>query len=167
MRTLTEIESSALERPGIRNFDIRFTQWLAAHSVTLLRVGIGIVFLWFGALKFFPGLSPAEALVGQTIGKMTFGLVPPTVATIFTAALESLIGLGLLTGRYLRLTLLMLGMQMLGGLAPLFLFPEQTFASFPFVPTLEGQYILKNVVLIAGAMVVGSTVRGGRLTPED
>ena len=102
--------------------------------------------------------APASLLVITPTGRR---------AESIGAALESLIGLGLLTGRYLRLTLLMLGMQMLGTLAPLFLFPEQTFASFPFVPTLEGQYILKNVVLIAGAMVVGSTVRGGRLTPED
>ena len=55
---------------------------------------------------------------------------------------------------------------MAGTITPLFLFPEETFVSFPFVPTLEGQYIIKNVVLVAAAIVLGATVRGGDLTAE-
>jgi hypothetical protein len=52
---------------------------------------------------------------------------------------------------------------MLGTMLPLVFFPSQTFSSFPFVPTLEGQYIIKNLVLVSAAIVVGATVRGGRL----
>lgn len=132
----------------------------------MLRFGLGIVFLWFGALKFFPGASPAEALAARTIEVMSFGLIGPSVSLPVRAAWESLIGLGLLTGRYLRATLLLLAVQMLGTLTPLLFFPAETFSIFPFAPTLEGQYIIKNVVLIGAAMVVGATVRGGRLEPD-
>jgi uncharacterized membrane protein YkgB len=54
---------------------------------------------------------------------------------------------------------------MLGTITPLFLFPELCFNQFPFAPTLEGQYIIKNVVLISAGIVIGATVRGGQLTP--
>ena len=146
--------------------DVRITATLARWGVPVLRIGLGVVFLWFGFLKFFPGASPAEALAARTIEVMSFGLVGPTVSLPALAAWESLIGLGLLTGRYLRATLLLLALQMLGTLTPLLFFPEETFSIFPFAPTLEGQYIIKNVVLIGAAMVVGATVRGGRLEPD-
>ena len=146
--------------------DVRITATLARWGVPVLRIGLGVVFLWFGFLKFFPGASPAEALAARTIEVMSFGLVGPSVSLPALAAWESLIGLGLLTGRYLRATLLLLALQMLGTLTPLLFFPEETFSIFPFAPTLEGQYIIKNVVLIGAAMVVGATVRGGRLEPD-
>ena len=146
--------------------DVRITATLARLGVPVLRIGLGVVFLWFGALKFFPGASPAEALAARTIEVMSFGLVGPAVSLPVLAAWESLIGLGLLTGRFLRATLLLLAVQMLGTLTPLLFFPAETFSIFPFAPTLEGQYIIKNVVLIGAAMVVGATVRGGRLEPD-
>ena len=146
--------------------DVRITATLARWGVPVLRIGLGVVFLWFGFLKFFPGASPAEALAARTIEVMSFGLVGPAVSLPALAAWESLIGLGLLTGRYLRATLFLLALQMLGTLTPLLFFPEETFSIFPFAPTLEGQYIIKNVVLIGAAMVVGATVRGGRLEPD-
>jgi hypothetical protein len=82
------------------------------------------------------------------------------------ASWECFIGLGLLTKRASRLTLLLLYLQMAGTLTPLFLFPNETFQSFPFVPTLEGQYIIKNLVLISAGIAVGATVRGGRIVAE-
>ena len=82
------------------------------------------------------------------------------------AVWECAIGIGLLTARFLRATLLLLVVQMAGTITPLFLFPDQTFTAFPYAPTLEGQYIIKNIVLVAAAMVVGATVRGGGLTSE-
>jgi len=66
----------------------------------------------------------------------------------------------------MRATLLLLALQMAGTLTPLVLFPAEVFTRIPYAPTLEGQYIIKNVVLIAAAMVVGATVRGGRIEPE-
>ncbi len=76
------------------------------------------------------------------------------------------IGLGMFLGRWMRLTLLLLFVQMLGTITPLFLFPAETWTIFPFAPTLEGQYIIKNVVLVSAAIVLGATVRGGELVPE-
>jgi uncharacterized membrane protein YphA (DoxX/SURF4 family) len=151
---------------SLRPLDARVTSWMAEHGVTFARVALGVVFFWFGILKFFPGLSSAEELAGKTIELMTFGIVPPSVALPVLAAWETLIGLGLLLGVALRATLLLLFLQMFGTLMPLALFPSETFAVFPLVPTLEGQYIIKNVVLISAAIVVGATVRGGRLVAK-
>jgi uncharacterized membrane protein YphA (DoxX/SURF4 family) len=137
---------------------------MARHGILLLRWSLGIVFFWFGVLKFFPGLSPAQNLAGTTIATLSFGLVPPQTAVIILAAWECLIGLGLIFGVYLRTTLFLLWLQMIGTITPLFLFPEACFVSVPFVPTLEGQYIIKNLVLISAGLVIGATVRGGRLT---
>ena len=146
--------------------DRRITEWMAAHGVTLLRIALGVVFLWFGALKLVPGLSPAETLAGRTIEALTFGLVPAAVAVPFLALWEVAIGVGLLIGRWMRVTLALLFVQMLGTITPLFLFPAETWQVFPIAPTLEGQYIIKNIVLVSAAIVLGATVRGGELTPE-
>jgi uncharacterized membrane protein YkgB len=146
--------------------DVRITAALARLGVPVLRIGLGIVFLWFGVLKFFPGASPAEELAARTIQTLTGGAVGPSLSLPVLATWESLIGLGLLTSRFLRATLFLLAVQMLGTLTPLLLFPAETFTVFPVAPTLEGQYIIKNVVLVGAAMVVGATVRGGHLDPE-
>jgi uncharacterized membrane protein YkgB len=82
----------------------------------------------------------------------------------FLAVWEMVIGLGFITGRFMRLTILLLFLQMPGTISPVFLRPDLVFHQFPFVLTLEGQYIVKNMVLISAALVVGSTVRGGGLT---
>lgn len=145
--------------------DVRITGWMARHGVTLTRLALGIVFLWFGAIKFVPGWSPAADLATRTISTLSFGMVPPNVSLPILAAWESLIGIGLLSGRYLRTTLLLLFVQMPGTLMPLFLFPGETFRAFPYAPTLEGQYIIKNLVLVGAAIVIGATVRGGQLLP--
>jgi uncharacterized membrane protein YphA (DoxX/SURF4 family) len=144
--------------------DASLAGWMARHGVLLLRLSLGIVFFWFGFLKFFPGLSPAQTLAGNTMSALSFGLLSPHTAVLILAVWECLIGIGLLTGLYLRATLFLLWLQMLGTITPLFLFPNLCFASIPFVPTLEGQYIIKNLVLISAGLVIGATVRGGRLT---
>jgi uncharacterized membrane protein YkgB len=144
--------------------DVRITAWMARHGITFTRIALGIVFLWFGAIKFVPGWSPAADLATRTIAKLTGGLVPPSLALPILATWEVLIGLGLLSGAFLRATLLLLFLQMPGTLLPLAFFPGETFIAFPHAPTLEGQYIIKNLVLISAAIVVGATVRGGRLS---
>jgi uncharacterized membrane protein YphA (DoxX/SURF4 family) len=146
--------------------DTRLTNWMARYGITLTRIGLGIVFLWFGVLKFFPGLSPAQDLAARTIDKLTFGIVQPNIAIPVLATWECLIGLGLLTGLFMRATLLLLFVQMLGTILPLFFFPTETFTQFPYAPTLEGQYIIKNLVLVAAALTVGATVRGGKMIAD-
>lgn len=146
--------------------DDRITLFMRRNGILFLRISLGIVFFWFGFLKFFPGVSPADQIATETISKLTFGFIEPNVSIIILAIWETLIGIGLLTGKYLRITLLLLFAQMIGTMTPLILFPEETFTRFPFVPTLEGQYIIKNLVLISAGLVVGATVRGGGIVEE-
>jgi uncharacterized membrane protein YphA (DoxX/SURF4 family) len=146
--------------------DARITSWMARYGLLLLRMSLGVVFLWFGALKFFPGLSPATDLAARTIEKLSFGTVHSSFSVPFLAGWECLIGLGLLSGAFMRVTLLLLALQMAGTLTPLVLFPAEVFRHIPYAPTLEGQYIIKNAVLISAAIVLGATVRGGGLVSE-
>jgi uncharacterized membrane protein YkgB len=146
--------------------DARLTRWMARHGVPLLRMSLGIVFIWFGALKFFPGLSPAQDLAARTIERLSFGMVGASISVPVLALWECVIGLGLLSGRFMRATLLLLAAQMAGTLTPLLLFPGEVFTRIPYAPTLEGQYIIKNAVLISAAIVIGATVRGGGLVAE-
>jgi uncharacterized membrane protein YphA (DoxX/SURF4 family) len=146
--------------------DRRITGWMADHGMLLLRIALGVVFFWFGALKLIPDASPAEALAGQTIERLSGGLVAAGTALPILALWEVAIGVGLFIGRGMRITLFLLFVQMLGTITPLFLFPTETFSQFPWAPTLEGQYIIKNVVIVAAAIVLGATVRGGQLTAE-
>lgn len=152
--------------PPLEPIDIRITAWMARNGIVLTRVALGVIFLWFGALKFIPGWSPAEGLAARTIARLTFGAVQPAVGVPILATWECLIGLGLLSGKFLRVTLLLLFLQMPGTMLPLVFFPNETFTIFPVAPTLEGQYIIKNLVLIGAAIVVGATVRGGRLRAQ-
>jgi uncharacterized membrane protein YphA (DoxX/SURF4 family) len=150
-------------RKLVATIDIRLTNWMAQNGVRLLRISLGIVFFWFGVLKFFPSLSPAEDLAARTIAILTFGLMPASVSVLILAAWECLIGLGLIFGVFMRATLFLLWLQMLGTITPIFFFPHEVFAHIPYAPTLEGQYIIKNIVLVSAGIVIGATVRGGRL----
>lgn len=142
--------------------DIQITEWMAKYGLASLRVGLGIIFFWFGALKFFPGLSPAEELVRNTIY-----FVKPDLFIPILAIWEVLIGLGLIAGKFMRTTLLLLFLQMPGTVLPVFLLPDVVWTSFPFGLTLEGQYIVKNLVLVSAGLVLGATVRGGRLIADS
>jgi uncharacterized membrane protein YphA (DoxX/SURF4 family) len=153
-------------RLRLDRLDTRLTGWMARYSIPLLRIGLGVVFLWFGTLKFVPGLSPAQELAADTISLLTFGLVQPALSLPLLALWECLIGLGLIAGRWTRATLLLLWSQMIGTITPLLLFPAEAFVWIPFAPTLEGQYIIKNIVLICAGLVIGATARGGHLVAE-
>jgi uncharacterized membrane protein YkgB len=144
---------------AIEPLDIRITGWMREHGIQLTRIALGIVFTWFGALKFFPNLSPAEELASRTMERISFGQLGSPASLYLLASWEVLIGLGLLARRFLRTTLFLLFVQMAGTLLPLVLFPTETFTRFPYAPTLEGQYIIKNLVLLGAAVVVGATVR--------
>ena len=129
------------------------------YGLVTLRISLGIVFLWFGFLKFFPNVSPAETLATDTIDVITFGLISHAVGIKILAVWETIIGLGFLFNKFQRTVLLLLWMQMAGAWMPLVIFPEQMFIIFPFVLTLEGQYIVKNLVLIAATFVLGAYVK--------
>jgi uncharacterized membrane protein YphA (DoxX/SURF4 family) len=152
--------------PLFDRLDKAITTWMARYGLLFLRLSLGLVFFWFGSLKFFPGLSPAQDLATRTIETLSFGLIKPGASIYILAVWECLIGLGLLAGRFMRATLLLLFVQMLGTIAPIFLFPGEVFARIPYAPTLEGQYIIKNLVLISAGLVLGATVRGGGMVVE-
>ena len=146
--------------------DVQVTSRMAQHGVRLLSISLGVVFFWFGVLKFFPGSSPAEDLATKTITMLTVGLIPPNVSILVLATWECVVGLGLMLGMFMRSTLLLLFLQMLGTVTPLFFFPQEVFTRIPYVPNLEGQYIIKNVVLISAGLVIGATVRGGAIVAD-
>ncbi|MGM0665810.1 MAG: hypothetical protein ACQETA_00680 [Bacteroidota bacterium] len=143
--------------------DIAVTRWMAAKGLVLLRWSIGLIFVWFGFLKYFDGLSPAQDLAISTIGIVTFGLLPDAVIIYGLATLEFVIGIGLIFKIFLRETLLLLFLQMVGTFLPVFILPSEVFNIFPYSLTLEGQYIIKNLVVVSSGIVLGATVRGGRL----
>ena len=141
----------------IVNIDRNATRLLARYSLTILRITVGIVFVWFGALKFFPGMSPAEHLIRESITFLPMNLFLP-----FLAALECTIGVCyILGGKFLRVAVILMLGQMAGAMSPIVLRPDLIWVKFPFIWSLEGQYVFKDIVLIAVALTIGATVRGG------
>jgi len=153
---MKSVEDKVVEK-HLDKLDLQITGWMQKYGLTVLRIGLGIVFLWFGVLKFFKGLSPAEDLVRNTIY-----FVDPDFFIHILAAWESLIGIGLISGKFMRTTLLLLFLQMPGTALPLLILPEKVWTIFPYALTLEGQYIIKNLVLIGAGLVLGANVRNGK-----
>ena len=143
-------------------------RWLIAHAIAILRISIGSVLLVFGVLKFFPGVSPAQALVEQTMGILTFGLIPGPVALVAVALLETVLGIWLISGRAMRGAVCLLAIQLIGIMSPLVLLPAQLFGGPHHAPTLVGQYVLKDIIIVGAALVLAATIGGGRLSaPRD
>lgn len=122
------------------------------HGRQILRYALALTFIWFGALKPFEA-SPANDLVRRTIYWL-----PPDLFLPVLGWWEVAIGVCLLFRPLLRVGLLLLFLQMPGTFLPLVIVPERCFEKFPFVLTLEGQYIVKNLVLIGAALVIGGTI---------
>ncbi len=141
---------------------------LVLHSIAALRIAIGATFLGFGVLKYFPGVSPAQNLTEATTHILFLGLVPGSVAILMIATLECFIGICLLTARWVRLAIWLLAIELVGILSPVILLPGRLFAGPHHAPTLEGQYVLKDIILVAAGLVVAAgTFRGGRLVRGD
>ncbi|HSK04237.1 MAG TPA: hypothetical protein VK932_23450 [Kofleriaceae bacterium] len=123
------------------------------HGVDALRIALGIVFLWFGALKVLDR-SPVEEIVKETV----FFL--PGDAVFFLLGLyELVIGIGLLVPIALRLTLVLFWMQMAGTFLTLAVLPELTFqGGNPLLLSVLGEFVVKNLVLIAAGLVIGASI---------
>lgn len=148
------MDMRASELDPIKRFDIKLINFLNTVSLPTLRISLGVIFVWFGLLKVF-GESPANDLITKTVYWFN-----PDVFIPILGIWEAAIGVCLLVPFFNRLGLFLLALQMPGTFLPLILLPEVCFISFPFNLTLEGQYIVKNLVLIGAAIVVGA-----RLTP--
>jgi uncharacterized membrane protein YkgB len=164
---IAQVERTFLGRFGLslKDVDKRIARFMAANAITMLRVSVGVIFLWFGALKVIPGLSPAEGLIISSLGPVS--PIPMAFAVPLIGLWEVVIGLGFITGAFMRLTLMLMFAQMVGTVSPVALNPEAVWNVFPFGLTLEGQYIIKNMVLISAALVVGTTVHGGRIVLDE
>lgn len=121
--------------------------------VSFVSAALGVVYLWFGILKFFPGLSPAEELAGTTIERLTLGILDPAMGVFLLAIWEVGIGLLLLTGAFRKWTLWAALVHICCTFTPLLFFPDLCFTKVPFGLTLVGQYIFKNLVFL-GVMVI-------------
>ncbi|MDN5105844.1 DoxX family membrane protein [Aliarcobacter butzleri] len=132
------------------------------NTIKLMRLSLGIIFVWYGMLKFFPTLSPAEDLAIKTIDIMFFHLIDGSLSIKLLAILEVVIGIGFLSGYYTKLvTIIFLG-HMLCTFAPLFILPELSFTHAPYAFTLVGQYIVKNIVFIlVGVMIYQNETKRG------
>lgn len=126
----------------------------AGRSPTLLRLALGFIYFHFGVLKFFPDLSPAEMIGSQTVMSVSFYWLDAHAALFWLAVLECVIGLWLIFDFFPRLTFALFTFHMVGTFMPLFVLPEFAFKIAPFAPTMEGQYILKNVVFVAAGWTV-------------
>lgn len=138
------------------------------HSISGLRIAVGAIFLGFGVLKYFPGVSPAQNIVEATTHILFLGLIPGDVAIKMIATLECFIGICLLANRWMRLAVWLLAIEFVGILAPIFLLPGRLFTGPDHAPNLLGQYCLKDIILVtAGLVIAAGTFRGGRLVRSD
>ena len=136
------------------DLDLFVTEFMSKWGVTLLRYSLGVIYIWFGALKPL-GLSPAQELVENTV----YWFENPKTFVPILGIWEVVIGITMIIKPLIRVSIILLFIQMPGTFLPLVLFPEVCFTSFPLGLTLEGQYIVKNLIIISAALVVGSTVR--------
>lgn len=120
----------------------------------ILALTIGLVYLWFGLLKFFPELSPAEDLAKNTIDKLLFGLIPGSVSIILLAIWETAIGLLLIFNKTSRIVISIALLHMALTFSPLVLFPEQSFSNLPVGFSLLGQYIFKNIIIVGSLILL-------------
>lgn len=115
----------------------------------LLLISLGIVYLWFGVLKFFPHLSPAEALAKNTIAKLTMGVIPLDVAIVLLAIWETSIGIMLIFDIYRRYAIPLALLHIILTFTPMIFFSDEIFSNGAFIPSLVGQYIIKNIIIIS------------------
>ena len=139
--------------PRLVAWDRIIRHFMADHATRVLRFALAVVFVWFGALKIWAE-SPADDLVRRTIYWLPSENFLPVLG-----AWEVIIGFCLFFRPWQRLGLLLLALQLPGTFLPLLLLPSVCFADFPFVLSMEGQYIVKNLLIIGAALVIGGELR--------
>ncbi|MBT8178691.1 MAG: doxx family protein [Eudoraea sp.] len=119
----------------------------------IITIAIGLVYLWFGTLKFFPGVSPAEGLALETVRALTLDVFSDRLAIILLAFWEVSVGLFLIFNLFRKVTLYVAFLHILLTFTPFIFFPDMIFTQAPFGLTLVGQYIIKNLIIL-GILVV-------------
>lgn len=156
-----QVQVSTGLRARFEQLDQTAVRLMARYGITALRISMGLVYIWFGALKMVHGLSPIEAFIRETMPFLPGDLFLP-----FLAIWEMAIGLGFITGKFPRITVMLMLAQMGGAMSPFILRPDLLFTQFPYAFTLVGQYIFKDIILISAALVIGATARGGKLVSD-
>ena len=134
------------------------TERRALAPFTLLRISLGLIYFLFGILKLFPDLSPAELLAGETISRISFQLLDAREALRILGCVECAIGISFLLGLRPKAVFVIFLLHMAGTILPLFVLPELMFKVAPFAPTIEGQYVLKNLVMASAGWAVLSSL---------
>ncbi len=127
---------------------------ILAYRTRLLSISIGIVYLWFGMLKFFPGLSPAEDLAKETLDKLTMGMIPTSFTYFMLATWEVIIGLLLILNVRKKIVIYLALVHILFTFTPLFLIPASSFNERLYSLTLVGQYIVKNLIIFSALLFI-------------
>jgi uncharacterized membrane protein YkgB len=144
----------------IKKIDRQIARWMSRWSIKAIRISFAIIFIWFGILKPFD-LSSAESLLKATVVWLPFGSPEFWLSSI--GLWEVAIGVTFLFSRTTKIAIALLFLQMFGTFMPLVFLPEVTFQNGNILtPTLEGQYIIKNVMIISAALVVGGTYYKGK-----
>lgn len=147
---------------GLEKVDDTIIDFLRRWSIVVLRVSVAVVFIWFGALKVFD-VTPVADLVGDTVY-----WVDPDWFVPVLGVFEIAVGVGLLVRRYLRTVLGLFALQMVGTFLVLVIQPDVAFQDGnPLLLTVEGEFVVKNLVLLSAGMVMGATVRRGRAIVRD
>lgn len=132
------------------DLDDLFISCMRRWSIPALRLALGIIFIWFGALKLL-GVSPVLSLVQKT-----YSFLPLNAFFLLLSIWEMAIGCGLIFKRALRCTLLLLCIHIMGTFIALLQVPSLFFMSNnPLLLTTEGEFVMKNLVLVASALVIG------------
>lgn len=150
-------------RGFFERIDARVVAWMDRSGIRVLRIALAIVFIWFGALKVI-GRSPVADLVAQTV----YWFDPAKFVPVL-GLWEICVGIGLLFRLMLRVTLLLFWLLLAGTFSVLLVNPHIAFqGGNPLLLTMEGEFVVKNLVLIAAGLVIGSTVRRPAApTPKD
>ncbi|MFW6235884.1 MAG: DoxX family membrane protein [Desulfovibrionales bacterium] len=130
------------------------------RALLFLRLAIGLCYLWFGLLKLFPGQSPMEPLMRSAYDFLAqWNIMPLRLFILVIGIWEMLIGIGFFVGKYMNILAVLILLQLAGAFSPIVLAPEEVWKSFPFVLTLAGQYIIKDLVLLGAVFVLWSAAR--------
>ena len=143
-----------LNKAVIIKLDIFISNYMSTYGILLLRYSLAMIFIWFGLLKPL-GISPAQELVENTV----YWFDDKTTFVNYLGWWEVVIGFTMCVRPLIRISIFLLFLQIPGTFLPLVLLPEVCFTDFPYGLTLEGQYIVKNLIIISSALVIGGTVR--------
>ncbi len=155
----------AIMKDVLNKLDSKFIKIMKNASIPSIRLSFGVIFIWFGVLKPL-GLSSAEGLLKSTVIWLPFG--SPEMWLIIIGLWEVVIGVFFFFKKTTRIAIILLFLQMVGTFMPLVVLTEVTFQSNNFLlPTLEGQYIIKNLMIISAALVLGGEItRSNKKTNE-